>query len=245
MCCLRYEQEAYEDLVKKVPKQGSFVETKDGFGTAVSVNVLRSTVKVRLDGENDELHTYKANELIAVPGGRPKDGEQPVSTFHYVPEPEEPEETEDPWLVEPQFNSVELAPETPAEPRKTGRRRSRRSRQGEAKVEVKAEGKGEGKTVVKREARPEAKPESGEAKEGAPARSRRGGRGRAKGTKVEVRAHSQETSQQQPKQKKEAPKPAAKEEAAGAKEGSARKSNRRRYYHGKPKASGGQPKANP
>ena len=31
MCCLRYEQEAYEDLVKKVPKQGSFVETKDDF----------------------------------------------------------------------------------------------------------------------------------------------------------------------------------------------------------------------
>ena len=31
MCCLRYEQEAYEDLVKKVPKQGAFVETKDGY----------------------------------------------------------------------------------------------------------------------------------------------------------------------------------------------------------------------
>ena len=42
MCCLRYEQEAYEDLVKKVPKQGAFVETKDGYGTAVQVNLLRS-----------------------------------------------------------------------------------------------------------------------------------------------------------------------------------------------------------
>ena len=52
MCCLRYEQEAYEDLVKKVPKQGSFVETKDGYGTAVQVNLLRSTVKVKLDDDS-------------------------------------------------------------------------------------------------------------------------------------------------------------------------------------------------
>ena len=36
MCCLRYEQEAYEELLKKVPKQGAFVETKDGYGTRPS-----------------------------------------------------------------------------------------------------------------------------------------------------------------------------------------------------------------
>ena len=78
LCCLRYEQEAYEDLVKKVPKQGAFVETKDGYGTAVQVNLLRSTVKVRLDDDRDDvLHEYQANELAAVPGGRPKDGSEP------------------------------------------------------------------------------------------------------------------------------------------------------------------------
>ena len=93
MCCLRYEEEAYEDLVKKVPKQGAFVETKDGFGTAVQVNLLRQTVKVRLDSDSDDsLHAYKPNELCAVPGGRPKDGSAPVSTFVYVPQAEEPEE---------------------------------------------------------------------------------------------------------------------------------------------------------
>ncbi|MCQ2559049.1 MAG: stage 0 sporulation family protein, partial [Oscillospiraceae bacterium] len=93
MCCLRYEEEAYEDLVKKVPKQGAFVETKDGFGTAVQVNLLRQTVKVRLDSDSDDsLHVYKPNELCAVPGGRPKDGSAPVSTFVYVPQEEEPEE---------------------------------------------------------------------------------------------------------------------------------------------------------
>ena len=80
MCCLRYEEEAYEDLVKHVPKQGAFVETKDGYGTAVQVNLLRQTVKVKLDADGDDtLRLYKANELAAVPGGRPKDGETPPS----------------------------------------------------------------------------------------------------------------------------------------------------------------------
>ena len=83
MCCLRYEQAAYEDLVKKVPKQGAFVETIDGYGTAVQVNLLRQTVKVRLDSDTDDsLHLYKANELCAVPGGRPKDGEEPPHVLH-------------------------------------------------------------------------------------------------------------------------------------------------------------------
>ena len=93
MCCLRYEQDAYEDLIKKVPKQGAFVETIDGYGTAAQVNLLRQTVKVKLDQDKDDtLHLYKSNELAAVPGGRPRDGEEPPHVLHYVPEePEIPE----------------------------------------------------------------------------------------------------------------------------------------------------------
>ncbi|MEG0035521.1 MAG: stage 0 sporulation family protein, partial [Oscillospiraceae bacterium] len=33
MCCLRYEQEAYEDLLKTIPKNGAFVQTTAGYGT--------------------------------------------------------------------------------------------------------------------------------------------------------------------------------------------------------------------
>jgi hypothetical protein len=40
MCCLRYEQDAYEDLVKKMPKLGAFVQTPAGFGTVAQVNLL-------------------------------------------------------------------------------------------------------------------------------------------------------------------------------------------------------------
>ena len=134
MCCLRYEQEAYEDLIKKVPKQGSFVETKDGYGTAVQVSLLRQCVKVRLDGDNDDtLHLYKANELAAVPGGRPRDGEEPPHVLHYVPEPEEPEEKEDEWSlpvlyaddVAEQKPSTENAEEAEGEKKRSHRRRSR------------------------------------------------------------------------------------------------------------------------
>ena len=129
MCCLRYEQEAYEDLVKKVPKQGAFVETKDGYGTAVQVNLLRSTVKVRLDDDRDDsLHEYQSYELAAVPGGRPKDGSAPPHVLEYVePEPvvEEPSSE---WaiptlLVTPVPEPRHETESTEAEPKKRSRSR--------------------------------------------------------------------------------------------------------------------------
>ena len=132
MCCLRYEQEAYEDLVKKVPKQGAFVETKDGYGTAVSVNLLRSTVKVRLDEDRDDiLHEYKDYELTAVPGGRPKDGSAPPHVLEYTePEAAPADESADEWVVPDA--AEEPADTFPADetvsPDAAGSRRSRRSR---------------------------------------------------------------------------------------------------------------------
>ena len=96
MCCLRYEQEAYEDLVKTVPKNGAFVETPDGYGNVTQVNLLRQTVKVKIDGDNEQ-HSYTAKQVAAVPGGRPKDGEAPVHVLQYVPEEEPVEEVVDEW----------------------------------------------------------------------------------------------------------------------------------------------------
>ncbi len=162
MCCLRYEQEAYEDLIKSVPKQGAFVETKDGYGTAVQVNLLRQCVKVRLDGDNDDtLHLYKANELAAVPGGRPRDGEEPPHVLHYVPEPEEPEEKEDEWKL-PALFGEELpqesapAPEAPQEEAESGKKRSSRRRRSRGKSG------GEPKSAEKAPVKPEPKLKSAE-----------------------------------------------------------------------------------
>lgn len=141
MCCLRYEEEAYEDLVKKVPKVGAFVETADGYGVCQQVNLLRQCVKVSLDGDSEgSLRAYKASEVAAVPGGRPVNGEPyPHVLNPAAPEEEEaPAHEEDPWATPELFAEPEK-PEEPAaegpagEPseektdkRRSGRRRGRR-----------------------------------------------------------------------------------------------------------------------
>ncbi len=250
LCCLRYEQEAYEDLIRKIPKQGAFVETKDGFGTAVQVNLLRQTVKVRLDDEGDDsLHLYKANELCAVPGGRPRDGEAPVSTFRYVPEPDpEPEEPEDnPWFIEPQYHDPALLEQTEipapapaeapeAEPKKSGRRRrGRKPRPEEGDVKP-AESKAkpaEGKAKPEQK-KPKAEQPRKPKAEAAPAEKderprRRGGRG----AHVEVKAHTGETKPAAEQPKKEAGHAVVHpvREEGGKPSGN----RRRRYYRGRPK----------
>ena len=64
MCCLKYEQEAYEDAIHRLPGVGSIVETPEGQGVITDVNLLRETVKVKLDKETEtELLVYKADEI--------------------------------------------------------------------------------------------------------------------------------------------------------------------------------------
>lgn len=75
MCCLKYEQDAYEELVKNVPKVDSFVETPNGVGSVIDVNLLKSTVRVRLEDSNDvSIKTFNASE-ITVLGGKAKRAE--------------------------------------------------------------------------------------------------------------------------------------------------------------------------
>ena len=151
MCCLRYEQDAYEDLLKTVPKQGAFVQTKDGYGTAVQINLLRQTVKVKLDAESDDtLRLYKSNELATVPGGRPKDGEVPANVFTYVPEEPE-EEPEDEWkdvIEEPE----EKEPvEVPVSKVRDGQRSRRRGKGGRIEKGGKYEKNGRSEKTDKNE----------------------------------------------------------------------------------------------
>ena len=170
MCCLRYEQEAYEDLLKKVPKQGAFVQTKDGYGTAVQVNLLRQTVKVKLDNESDDtLRLYKSNELCAVPGGRPKDGEKPADVFVYVPEEEEEEEIPasnswlPPMLAESYLTEETAKPEENEERKKNNNRRRRDNQRGKGKGENKPEPK-KAENEKKPAQQPKAKKPEGEKK---------------------------------------------------------------------------------
>ncbi len=78
MCCLKYEQDAYEDLIRNSPKMDSFVDTPEGRGTVVDVDLLRSRVKVRME-ENPETITYFANADIAVlRNGKAKKNDPPI-----------------------------------------------------------------------------------------------------------------------------------------------------------------------
>jgi cell fate regulator YaaT (PSP1 superfamily) len=69
MCCLKYEEAAYEDLVRKAPKIGAFVETPNGKGSVVNINILRGNAKVRLeDGNDTTLKTFTFEELDVLGG---------------------------------------------------------------------------------------------------------------------------------------------------------------------------------
>ena len=73
MCCLKYEQGAYEDAVKRCPKQESFVECPDGAGTVSAVNVLKEQVKVRLEDATDQPpKPYLTSEIRVVRSGKGK-----------------------------------------------------------------------------------------------------------------------------------------------------------------------------
>ncbi|MBQ0015088.1 MAG: stage 0 sporulation family protein [Oscillospiraceae bacterium] len=64
MCCLKYEQEAYEHLAKITPKAGALVETKDGRGIVTESNLISGVVKVRLDRNPDAApSTYNTKQV--------------------------------------------------------------------------------------------------------------------------------------------------------------------------------------
>ena len=65
MCCLKNEQETYEELNKKLPVIGDTVTLPDGIqGTVQSVNVLRQRVKVVVEvNDEKEIQEFPVNEL--------------------------------------------------------------------------------------------------------------------------------------------------------------------------------------
>ena len=78
MCCLKYEQEAYEDLLKTSPKQESFVDTPDGRGTVTDVNLLRQSVKVRMEDHPEIIGCYKNCDICILRNGKAKKNDPPI-----------------------------------------------------------------------------------------------------------------------------------------------------------------------
>lgn len=73
ICCLNYEQNVYEEAYKSMPRNGNIVNTPDGRGVVTESNVLRGTVRVRLDGEDPVYKMYDKKQVKVVNGAKNKD----------------------------------------------------------------------------------------------------------------------------------------------------------------------------
>jgi cell fate regulator YaaT (PSP1 superfamily) len=194
MCCLKYEQDAYEDLIRNSPKLESFVDTPEGRGTVTELDLLRQRVKVRMEEHPETISVFANADIAVLRSGKAKKNDPPIPAdlapisgkgkrvkeepaedapfldpirFRYSTESivDEPEE-------EPAVAAVEE--EAPAQS-KNRRRRNRKPKAAEQTApseEKKSEPKQQPK---KQEKKPEPKAEGQEAPaaEGAPAKKRR------------------------------------------------------------------------
>ena len=67
MCCLKYEQEVYEEKLKKLPNIGAIVKTPDGKGEVEGLETLKEIVKVKIkDGEIFKIKKYDAKDITVL-----------------------------------------------------------------------------------------------------------------------------------------------------------------------------------
>ncbi|HIW74964.1 MAG TPA: stage 0 sporulation family protein [Firmicutes bacterium] len=73
MCCLKYEQEAYESLLKSTPRAGALVSTREGKGVVTEVSLLTGMLKVRLDKSPDSPPvSVNVRDIKVIRDGRAK-----------------------------------------------------------------------------------------------------------------------------------------------------------------------------
>ena len=195
MCCLKYEQDAYEDLIRNSPKVESFVDTPDGRGTVIELDLLRQRVKVRFEDRPETVGVFANADIAVLRNGKAKKNDPPIPA-DLAPisgagrrsrkaDPDEPVfldpikfrySTE--TVVEEEAATEPEAPvETPEQPeQKSRRRRNRRGKveqKAEKPVEPKPEKKSEPKAEKKAEPKPEKKAEANEPAEGEAAQKKR------------------------------------------------------------------------
>ena len=71
MCCLKYEQDAYTDLLRNTPKFGAIVKTPQGKGTVVEVSLLTGMLKVKMDNTPPEAapQSFKVKDVRIIKDG--------------------------------------------------------------------------------------------------------------------------------------------------------------------------------
>ena len=67
MCCLKYEQEVYEEKEKRLPHVGAIVKTPDGVGEVDNVETLKEVVRVRIkDGDIFKQKRYEVKDIKVI-----------------------------------------------------------------------------------------------------------------------------------------------------------------------------------
>ena len=268
MCCLKYEQDAYEDAIKRMPKNDSFVMTPDGPGNVTSIDLLRETMKVSLDGTQGAPKCYHNCEVCVLRNGKgSRDGieipkERPA---RFVKEEEIPsaEDFLRAKLVE-EYGSSAPVDMDENEEKGDGRRRRSRGRGGRGRGENRSENRGENRSENRNESRSE---NVENRKKGEQSKNERGGkpaekpRGKAaekneKAEKPATPAKSEKNARQErPRraekpQRNEKPQPAERPQnaekprkaavpAAENAEGGEKKPRRRPHHRGGRRRSGG------
>ncbi len=177
MCCLKYEQDAYEDLLRTSPKAESFVDTPEGRGTVVEVDLLRQRVKVRMEDAPETISQFPNADIAVLRSGKAKKNDPPIPA-DLAPISgsgkrmrKEKEEEKEKLLLEPirfRYSTEKVVEEEPApaqEPAqeqpesKSSRSRRRRKAKSDAPKAEAAEAPAEPRPE---KPAPEAAPEAGE-----------------------------------------------------------------------------------
>ena len=127
MCCLKYEQDAYEDLLRTAPKAESFVDTPEGRGTVVEIDLLRQRVKVKMEDQPEAIRTFANADIAILRNGKAKKNDPPIpadlapiSGNGKRKKPEELEEERQVFLdsIRMRYSEETIAEETVAEEEK-------------------------------------------------------------------------------------------------------------------------------
>ena len=86
MCCLKYENEAYQDLLKNTPPNDSLVDTPYGRGTVMDASLLRGTCRVRMMNSPDAPVTVPCDQCTILRRG--KDKGEPLPDLPVPPKPQ-------------------------------------------------------------------------------------------------------------------------------------------------------------
>ena len=141
MCCLKYEQDQYEQTRKKMPKVGKEVITPDGPGVVWDLNIIKETVRVRIQkGDSSELKDFPMDD-VQRPGAANIRKEEPAEILEVEEAAEE---------------ATEEKVEKPAE--EQSRRKERPQREERSQREERKPRREEGDKEGQKERREERKP---------------------------------------------------------------------------------------